>query len=130
MPAGTMQPCSATILLVDDDPQIVRALRPALEVNGLDVTVASCGRAAMEHAERSAWHAAIVDLGLPDMDGRQIIRYLTEERDTPVIVISAQDFTVAANAAGRAVVDFFQKPFRTPELVDRLRQLLAQASHS
>ena len=72
-------PAAASVLLVDDDPQIIRALVPALEVSGLDVTVATCGREALEHSSLKQWHAAVVDLGLPDMDGKGVVRHFARE---------------------------------------------------
>jgi two-component system KDP operon response regulator KdpE len=118
-----------TILLDDDDPQIVRAHLPALEVNGLNVTVATCGKSAMLQAESNSWHAAVVDVGLPDMSGMHVVDYLAGQRSTPVIIISAQQLQSPQKAERGAAVHFLHKPFRTPQLLDRLRQVLADASH-
>ena len=120
---------SASILLVDDDPQIVRALVPALEVSGLRVTVATCGLAALQYSEDGRWHAAVVDLGLPDMDGQDLVRHFAQERATPVIVISAKHSSSEMKTASRGgALHFLHKPFRTLELIDRLRIVLAETT--
>lgn len=121
-----MESGNANILLVDDDPQIVRALLPALAVNGFDVTVAVSGQSAMSYGKSNSWNAAVVDLGLPDMDGRQVVRYLVEQRGVSVIVISAQHCTQRLDVARAPAVKFLQKPFRTPELIEQLRRVLAE----
>jgi two-component system KDP operon response regulator KdpE len=107
-----------SILLVDDDPQIVRAIVPALEVSGLKVTVTRTGRDAIDQVDLGGWDALVVDLGLPDMDGKTIIRHLREKFGTPVVVISAQHSRAEVAAAHLAGANYFlHKPFRTPELV-------------
>jgi two-component system KDP operon response regulator KdpE len=116
----------ASILLVDDDPQVVRALVPALEVNGAQVTVANCGLSAIEQSQLTRWDAAVVDLGLPDMDGQDLVRYLAQDRATPVMVISAQHSEHQVQTATRGgALHFLHKPFPTPELVNWLKTMLA-----
>ena len=108
----------ATLLLVDDDPQIVRAIIPALEVNGLRVTVANTGGEAIRQLDDSEWDALVVDLGLPDMDGKTIIRHSRGRSVAPVIVISAQHLSTEVEAAHAAGAGWFlHKPFRTPDLI-------------
>lgn len=124
-PPGVMLSTGASILFVDDDPQIVRALVPALEVSGIRVTVATCGVAAMRHCKDSQWQAAVVDLGLPDMDGQDLVRHLAGECDTPVIVISAQHSRTQVEVASECgAIEFLHKPFRTPDLIRRLHELI------
>lgn len=109
---------AAQLLLVEDDPQIVRALVPALEVCGHAVTVASDGMSALCQLAAGHWDALVVDLGLPDMDGKAIVRRLRETGRTPVIVISARDAMsdeVECRCAGAD--HFLRKPFATPELI-------------
>lgn len=117
---------TVSVLLVDDDPQIVRALVPALQVSGLTVTVATCGADALKHVYASCWDALIVDLGLPDMDGKAIVRYVKSRCATPVIVISAQHSSREVEAARDAGARYFlHKPFRTPELIQRIEDSIA-----
>ena len=106
------------VLLVDDDSQIVRALVPALEASGMSVKVSTTGQDAMDQVDASIWDALVVDLGLPDMDGKSVIRHLRETSATPVVVISAQHSEVEVDAAhGAGANVYMHKPFRTPELV-------------
>jgi two-component system KDP operon response regulator KdpE len=122
----TSQQAVTSVLLVDDDPQIVRALVPALEVSGLRVTVTSNGQDAIGQLNLRAWDALVVDLGLPDMDGKVIIRHLRGTSATPVVVISARHSQAEVDAAYKIGANrFLHKPFRTPELVDCLQQLIA-----
>ncbi|MBX3431550.1 MAG: response regulator transcription factor [Hyphomonadaceae bacterium] len=113
---------AARLLVVDDEPQIVRALRPGLLAAGYDVESAgSAGEALSAIAER-AFDVLIVDLGLPDMDGKDLIARVREWSDTPVIVLSARDAEdekIAALDIGAN--DFVNKPFGIGELMARLR---------
>jgi two-component system KDP operon response regulator KdpE len=113
------------LLLVEDDPRIVRALLPALEVSGHNVTVAEDGTTALAHLNKRTWDALVVDLGLPDMDGKQVVQHLRATSDVPVVVISArhstkdQDECAAVGATG-----FLMKPFATPDLIGFLKAAL------
>ena len=119
-------PAVISILLVDDDPQIVRALVPALEVSGLRVTVTTNGRDAIGQLDLRSWDALVVDLGLPDMDGKTIIRHLRGTSGTPVVVISARHSGAEVEAAHDLGANrFLHKPFRTPELVRCIRELVS-----
>ena len=114
------------LLLVEDDPQIVRAIAPAFKVSGLDVTVASTGHEAIDLVDNRRWDALIVDLGLPDMDGTTVISHLRGRFDTPVIVISAQHSGTEVEAARRAGANcFLHKPFRTPELLHWVKEWIS-----
>ena len=117
------------ILLVDDDPQIVRAIVPALRVSGLAVTVAITGADAIKHVDEGRWDALIVDLGLPDMDGKAVVRHSRSRSVAPVIVISAQHSSREVEGAREAGACFFvHKPFRTPELIDQVLAWIATAN--
>jgi two-component system KDP operon response regulator KdpE len=116
---------TASLLLVDDDPQIVRAILPALDISGLRVTVARTGSEAIQLFDAGHWDALIVDLGLPDMDGKSIVAHVRKSSAMPIIVISAQhsrDEVAAAHLAGATC--FVHKPFRTPDLVQCLHDRL------
>lgn len=110
------------LLVVDDEPQIVRSLTPGLVAAGCHVeSVGSAGEALTVLAER-AFDVLIVDLGLPDMDGKDLIARLRETADTPVIVLSARDAEEEKIAAlDIGANDFVNKPFGIGELMARLR---------
>lgn len=118
----------ASVLLVDDDPQIVRAIVPAMEVSGLAVTVVTNGADALKQVDGGRWDALVVDLGLPDMDGKAVIRHSRSRCSAPVIVISAQHSSHEVEAAELAgACCFLHKPFRTPELVQRIEASIKEA---
>ncbi len=79
------------LLLVDDEPQIVRALTPALQAAGYTVETASTGEAALVALAAEPCDAIILDLGLPDLDGKEVIVRVREWSDAPIIVLSARD---------------------------------------
>jgi two-component system KDP operon response regulator KdpE len=115
-----------SVLLVEDDQQIVRAIVPALEVSGLRVKVTTTGQDAMDQVDAASWDALIVDLGLPDMDGKTVIRHLRDRFTTPVVVISAQHSIAEVEAAHGAGADrFLHKPFRTPDLIACIKRLMS-----
>jgi two-component system KDP operon response regulator KdpE len=117
------RPTAAALLLVEDDPQIVRAIAPAFEVSGYAVTVAATGRQAIEMLDEQRWDALIVDLGLPDLDGKAVIAHLRSQGNTPVIVISARNSPSEVEAARDAGANgFMHKPFRTPQLLNWVNQ--------
>jgi len=118
------------VLVVDDEPQILRALRTALRAHGHEVFVASTGEDALAEAARSQPELVILDLALPDMDGTDVLRGLREWTDVPVIVLSvreAQASKVAALDAGAD--DYVTKPFGLDELLARMRATARRAGH-
>jgi two-component system, OmpR family, KDP operon response regulator KdpE len=115
----------ARILIVDDEPQILRFLRTALSANGYEVIEASTGMDALRHAAADAPDAIVLDLGLPDMDGKDVIRALREGSDTPVVVLSARKREAEKIAAlDLGADDYIDKPFGIGELMARLRASL------
>ena len=113
------------ILLVDDEPGIVAALRPALKVAGHKVTVATNGNAALGSIAVGDADVVLLDLGLPDMDGKDIIRAMRPDNRTPVIVISArhqEGEKIAALDLGAD--DYVDKPFVLDVLMARVRAAL------
>jgi two-component system KDP operon response regulator KdpE len=119
------RPTSVSLLLVEDDPQIVRAIAPAFEVSGYDVTVAATGRQAIERLDEQRWDALIVDLGLPDVDGKSVIAHLRSQAETPIVVISARNSPSEVAAARDAGANcFMHKPFRTPHLLEWVSQTI------
>jgi two-component system KDP operon response regulator KdpE len=113
------------VLVVDDEPPITRALSAALTARGYKAAVARDGRRALEVAAVDDPAAVILDLGLPDIDGIEVLRRLREWSDVPVIVLTAEgadDRKVRALDDGAD--DYVTKPFSTPELLARLRVAL------
>lgn len=112
----------AQILLVDDEPQLVRALTPALRAAGYAVSVADSGQAALAHLAAEGCDAVILDLGLPDMDGKTVIGRIREWLEVPIVVLSARDIEQEKiTALDLGADDFVNKPFGVGELLARLR---------
>jgi two-component system, OmpR family, KDP operon response regulator KdpE len=110
------------VLVVDDEPQILRALRVILREAGFEALPASTGEEALDVAALQRPDAAIIDLLLPDFDGVELSRRLREWSAMPLIVLSAvgdEDAKVRALAAGAD--DYVTKPFGPRELVARLQ---------
>ena len=117
------------ILVVDDDDQLRRALRINLNARGYQVATAADGRTALDTAGRTPPDLVIVDLGLPDLDGVEVVRGLRGWTSTPIIVLSARDaqaVKVAALDAGAD--DYVTKPFGMDELLARIRAALRRAA--
>jgi len=117
------------VLVVDDERQIVRALRASLGAHGYEVESVETGEQALAAAATAAPDLMILDLGLPDMDGVQVIKALRSWSQTPVIVLSvreAQQDKVAALDAGAD--DFVTKPFGMDELLARMRAAIRRRS--
>ena len=110
------------ILVVDDEPQILRGLRTNLVARGYDVDTAADGETALDLAARDRPDVVIVDLGLPGIDGIEVIRGLRTWTAVPIIVLSAREQEsekVAALDAGAD--DYVTKPFGMGELLARVR---------
>jgi two-component system, OmpR family, KDP operon response regulator KdpE len=116
------------VLVVDDEEQILRALRIILRDAGFQSVPADSGEEALDLAAVEAPKAAIVDLVLPDIDGVEVTRRLREWSQMPIIVLSAigeEDAKVRALAAGAD--DYVTKPFSPRELMARLEAVLRRA---
>jgi two-component system KDP operon response regulator KdpE len=112
----------STVLVVDDESQIVRALRTALSASGYDVVTASSGREALSQAAAADPDIVILDLGLPDMDGTEVVRQLREWSTVPVIVLSVrEDQRDKVGALDAGADDYVTKPFAVGELLARMR---------
>ena len=113
------------ILVVDDEPQIQRFLRPALEAAGYDVVEALNGAEALKAAATAAPALVILDLGLPDMDGKDVIARLRGWSQVPIIILSARDQETEKIAAlDLGADDYVEKPFGIGELTARMRTAL------
>ncbi|MDC0667179.1 response regulator transcription factor [Nannocystis radixulma] len=117
------------ILLIEDNERLVRALEQGLSEDGVAVVHAATAAAAREQAHAAGLDAIVLDLGLPDMDGMDLLRALRGERlHIPVLVLTARDAVesrVAALDAGAD--DYLIKPFAFAELLARLRALTRRA---
>ncbi|MCY1145123.1 response regulator [Actinoplanes sp. Pm04-4] len=119
------------ILVVDDDPQILRALRINLRAREYDVEVAADGASALKAAAAHAPDLVVLDLGLPDLDGAEVIRGLRGWTTVPIIVLSGRAEgadKVAALDAGAD--DYVTKPFGVDELLARIRAVTRRAHPS
>ncbi len=116
------------VLVVDDEPQIVRALKVVLREAGFDAAAAETASQALDLAAVRPPEAAIVDLVLPDGDGVEVTRRLREWSEMPILVLSAvgeEEQKVRALEAGAD--DYITKPFGARELVARLQAALRRA---
>jgi two-component system KDP operon response regulator KdpE len=117
------------ILVVDDEPQIHRFLGPALTAAGYTPLRAERGDAALKFAAERAPDAILLDLGLPDLDGQEVLTRLRQFSEAPVIILSARDDEAGKIAALDAGAnDYVEKPFSLGELLARLRAVLRPAS--
>lgn len=113
------------ILLVDDEPPIARVLRSALRAAGYRIAVAETGAEALSAVGQAPPDAIVLDLGLPDMDGKDVIAALREWTEAPILVLSARhDEAERIAALDIGADDFVTKPFHMGELQARLRAAL------
>jgi two-component system KDP operon response regulator KdpE len=113
------------ILVVDDEPQIQRFLRPALGAAGYDVVEAATGQQALKTAATAAPDVIILDLGLPDMDGKDVLANIRAWSQVPIIILSARDRESEKIAAlDLGADDYIEKPFGIGELTARIRAAL------
>jgi two-component system KDP operon response regulator KdpE len=120
---------STRVLVVDDEPQIRRALAINLRARGYEVELAEDGRIALDVAARTHPDVVVLDLGLPELDGVEVIKGLRGWSRIPIIVLSVRDAEgdkVAALDAGAD--DYVTKPFGMDELLARLRAALRRAA--
>jgi len=111
-----------SILVVDDEPQILRALRINLRARGYDVRVADTGAAALRAAAAHPPDLVVLDLGLPDLDGVEVIRGLRGWTSVPIIVLSGRAGSAdKVTALDAGADDYVTKPFGVDELLARIR---------
>src|SRR5689334_917166 len=112
-------------LVIDDEPQIRRLLRLTLEGNGYRVFDAATGSDGMLQAAQCRPEVILLDLGLPDMDGVQVLKRLREWTKVPVLVLTVRDREAdKITALDAGADDYVTKPFATGELLARLRAAL------
>ncbi len=122
-------PGSRTVLVVDDEPQIHRFLRPTLTAAGFEPAFALTGTEALRMVAKAVPELVLLDLGLPDMDGADVLRAIRASSAVPVIILSAREDEAAKVAALDAGADdYVNKPFGVAELMARLRTALRHAT--
>jgi len=115
----------ARILVIDDEPQIHRFVRPALEASGYSVDRADTGSEGLRLAAARSPDLVLLDLGLPDIDGHEVLSRLRGFSDVPVIVLSARDReSEKITALDGGADDYVEKPFGVGELLARMRTAL------
>jgi len=127
--SGATQTPGPAVVLIEDEPQIRRFLRPALAGQGFRLFEAATGETGLIEAATRQPEIIILDLGLPDMDGLEVIRRLREWTAIPIIVLSARGQErdkIAALDAGAD--DYVSKPFGIGELLARMRVALRHAA--
>ena len=119
---------AARVLIVDDDPAVLSALRRALALEGYDVLTAQEGQEALGLASTSAPDLVVLDIMLPGIDGLAVCQRLRTFSDVPILILTARD-TVFDRVAGldRGADDYLVKPFALDELLARARALLRRA---
>ena len=120
---------SATILVIDDEPQIRKFLRISLVSQGYTVLEAATGAEGLSQAALGRPDVLVLDLGLPDMDGQQVLREFREWSRVPVLVLSVRASEAQkVQALDGGANDYVTKPFGIQEFLARIRALLRQAS--
>jgi two-component system KDP operon response regulator KdpE len=119
----------ATVLVVEDDDEVRAVLARELGSRGYRVQEAADGRAALDRWEASRPDVVLLDLGLPDMDGLEVIRRIRRDAMTPIVILSARFAErEKVEALDRGADDFVTKPFGVEELHARLRVALRRAA--
>lgn len=119
------------VLVVDDEPQIVRALRINLSARGYQVLTAHDGASALRAAAETKPDVVVLDLGLPDLDGTDVIAGLRGWTTVPILVLSARtDSSDKVEALDAGADDYVTKPFGMDELLARLRAAVRRSAAS
>ncbi len=122
---------SPRILVIDDEPQILRALRTILTEKGFTVVTAARGEEGLAQAAAHLPDLIILDLGLPDMDGIEVCARLREWTDCPIIILSVRDAEREKVAAlDKGADDYLTKPFGIEELLARVRVALRRSARA
>ena len=117
------------ILIADDDPQLVRALRITLAAHGYEVVAAADGAAAVTLAAQTHPDIILLDLGMPRLDGTRVIEALRGWTDAPIVVVSGRTGSAdKVDALDAGADDYVTKPFQIDELLARLRALARRSA--
>lgn len=110
------------VLVVDDDPQILRAVRTSLQARGYEVTTAVNGETALDLLSEAPCDLVVLDLGLPGIDGHDVIRRVRAWSKVPIIVLTVRESQQdKVEALDDGADDYVTKPFAIPELLARMR---------
>lgn len=113
------------ILIIEDDVHIARLEMDYLEVDGMQVVHAQDGKSGLELAQKQPWDLLIIDVMLPGIDGLEILRRLREEKEIPMLMVSARGEDIdKIRALGIGADDYITKPFSPGELVARVKSHL------
>lgn len=117
------------ILIADDDPQLIRAMRITLAAHGYDVVAAGDGAEAIAAAAQHRPDVVLLDLGMPRLDGMEVIQALRGWTEAPIIVVSGRTGSAdKVDALDAGADDYMTKPFQIDELLARLRALARRSS--
>jgi two-component system KDP operon response regulator KdpE len=118
------------ILIIDDEPQIQKLLKINLESNDYSVKTADNGKSGLLQAANHPPHLILLDIGLPDESGHEILKKLREWYSKPVIILSVQDNeTDIVRALDNGATDYLSKPFRSGELLARIRAAIRRSEN-
>jgi two-component system response regulator MprA len=119
----------SSVLVVDDEPHLRRTLAISLRASGYAVSAVADGRAALQAVRDDLPDLIVLDLGLPDLDGVEVLRRVRTTSEVPVIVLSARTDSVdKVEALDAGADDYVTKPFALEELLARLRALLRRTA--
>ena len=117
-----------TVLVVDDEVQMRRLLRMTLEANGYRVVLAETGKEGLTRAGTDRPELVVLDLGLPDMDGLELLRRLKQTIDLPVIFLTSKDEEIdELMGLNAGADDYIRKPFSQRLLLERVKAVLRRA---
>lgn len=120
---------SINILVIDDEPGICQLLAATLQQHDYHVTIANNAKQALSQLNHKAPDIVILDLGLPDMDGQELLRVLRQWSHIPIVILSARhDEQEKVTALNNGADDYLSKPFGQAELLARLRNALRHAA--
>lgn len=119
------------VFVVDDEPQIRKLLKVSLGAHGYDIHEAVSGKEALTQAAAIKPDLVILDLGLPDIDGKEVVNRLREWSDVPILILTARDQEKEKiDALDAGADDYITKPFSMGELLARIRVSVRRAAHT
>ncbi|QJW46807.1 response regulator transcription factor [bacterium BFN5] len=117
------------ILIIEDEPQIRKLLKVSLNAHGYDLEEAANGKDGVNRAATFKPDLLIIDLGLPDIDGKEVVKQIREWSETPIIILTARDQEQEKiEALDSGADDYMTKPFGVGELLARMRVCLRRAA--
>jgi two-component system KDP operon response regulator KdpE len=121
---------ASTVLVVDEEPAIVRAVKAGLEARGYKVAVAITGQDAVSRIASNPPDVVLLDLGLPDIDGLEVVRRVREWTWVPIVVLTADGHEQRkVLALEEGADDYITKPFSMPELLARVKVAIRHHTH-